>query len=158
VLLLLRETAPGRGETHRRRRVVLTFSEWPINFVYPPACIINARLLPRENPWGPPCPAVPTEVESPPLPPCLSKSQQSPSSLKLISNNRTLLITRPRRAHDSGRVMCSIYLRAHAHIPVVKYILLYIHSIYIYIYIYIGECASVETKGFKNCIRFYIHI
>lgn len=27
-------------------RVVLTFSEWPINFVYPPACIINARLPP----------------------------------------------------------------------------------------------------------------
>jgi len=91
--------------------VVLTFSEWPINFVYPPACIINARLLPRENPSGPPTrqsgPPVdrrpsdrpagrrvhtarpPPEVALPPptTPPCLSKSQQSPSSLKLISNN-----------------------------------------------------------------------
>lgn len=54
------KAAPSRGETNptRRRRlvlcVVLTFSEWPINFVYPPACIINARLLPRENPSGAP--------------------------------------------------------------------------------------------------------
>jgi len=49
-------TEPGRYPTRRRLVlcVVLTFSEWPINFVYPPACIINARLLPRENPSGAP--------------------------------------------------------------------------------------------------------
>lgn len=118
--------APTGGQysppTSRVVCVMLTFSEWPINFVYPPACIINVRvndyLLSRKNPSGIP-PHAPTQpyVASPPLrrarlrpqlttPPhlsaitssvdalCLSKSQQSPSSLKLISNNRTLLITR----------------------------------------------------------------
>lgn len=86
--------------------VVLTFSEWPINFVYPPACIINARLpLPRETPWGLSPPARPPPAYRAP---CLSKSQQSPSSLKLISNNRTLLITRPRRP-PSPPVRAAVY-------------------------------------------------